>query len=118
MILGTRRAWSRPLAAALSAAAVSVVACTERMPSGPDDSQLPTAPVTVSLQLAWDEFASNLQVFGGFGRVAEMSSGIVANSYAGMHSRTLVRFGAFPTTTEVRDSTGTLRTDTALTFID
>jgi hypothetical protein len=109
----------RPLVAALAAGFVSVAACTERLPSGPDDSELPTAPVTVSLQLAWDEFASNLQVFGGFGRVNDVGTSIVANAYDGVNARTLVSFDTYPRSAEVRDSlTRELRTDTALTFID
>jgi hypothetical protein len=97
---------------------VAVAACTERIPSGPDDSQLPTAPVTVSLQLAWDEFASNLRVFGGYGRVDDMDTWIVANGYDGVEARTLLTFGTYPRSAELPDSTGEVRTDTLLTFID
>jgi hypothetical protein len=76
-------------------------------------------PVTVTLQLAWDEFASNLQVYGGYAGPSEMSTAIVARSFGGMEARTMLRFGSFPTSATVRDSaTGALRADTALTFID
>jgi len=97
---------------------VTVAACTETTPTGTDDSQLPGEPVTVSLQLAWDDFASNLQIFGGFGRTDDMESTVVARAYDGMESRTLVRFNTIPRSAQVRDSTGTLRTDSALTFVD
>jgi hypothetical protein len=108
----------RPFAAALAAGLVAVVACTEEIPSGPDDSQLPTAPVTVSLTLPFDQFASNLQVFGGYGLVDDLPAYIVANDYNGADARTLMRFGAFPRSAEVRDSlTRELRTDTLLTFV-
>jgi hypothetical protein len=109
----------RPLAALLAAGLVAVAACTEDIPSGPDDSQLPTAPVTVSLTLPWDEFASNLQVFGGYGLVDDMSTSIVANAYNGVQARTLLKFGTYPRSAEVRDSlTRELRTDTLLNFVD
>jgi hypothetical protein len=96
---------------------VTVAACSETTPTGTDDSQLPGEPVTVSLQLAWDDFASNLNVFGGFGRVDDMSSTVIARAYDGLEARTLVRFNEIPRSTLVRDSTGTLKTDTALAFI-
>jgi hypothetical protein len=108
----------RSFAVTLAVGLVVVAACTEKTPSGPDDSLLPTAPVTISLQLAWDEFASNLQVFGGYGRVDNMTTAIVANAFHGVEARTLLAFDTFPSETEVRDSTNTLRTDTALTFVD
>jgi hypothetical protein len=47
-----------------------------------------------------------------------MTSTVVARAYDGMESRTLVRFNPIPRSTLVRDSTGTLRTDSALTFVD
>jgi hypothetical protein len=114
----TARGWGRAVGAVAAVGVVTAGACTETMPTGTDDSQLPGEPVTVSLQLAWDEFASNLQVFGGFGRVDDMESTVVARAYDGLESRTLVRFGAIPRSAQVRDSTGTLRTDSALAFID
>jgi len=118
MTLRTSRGWGRPLTVALAIGAVAVAACSESVPSGPDDSQLPTAPVTISLQLAWDEFGSNLQVFGNYGRVDELNTALVANSYSGVEARTLLRFDTFPKGAEVRDSTGSLERDTLLTFVD
>jgi hypothetical protein len=93
-------------------------ACSEKSPSGPDDSLLPTEPVTVTLQVPWDEFAANLRVFGGFGEPGEMLTSVIARAYGGMESRTLVKVGSFPESVQVRDTTGTLRSDTALTFFD
>lgn len=106
------------VAAVAAAALVAVAACTEETPSGPDDTQIPTAPVTVSLQLAWDEFGSDLQVYGGYGRVDDMTSTVVARAYDGVEARTLLRFDPIPTSASVRDdSTNSIRTDTALTFV-
>ncbi|MGE0159077.1 MAG: hypothetical protein AB7T31_06650 [Gemmatimonadales bacterium] len=121
MKLGTPRTSSRSKRAAATAVAaglVALAACGEEVATGPDDSQLPVEPVTVSLQLDWDEFASNLQVFGGYGRVDDMSSTVIARAYDGVEARTLVRFGSIPRSALVRDSTNTLRTDSALTFVD
>lgn len=104
----------------LSLALVVAAACTERSPSGPDDSQLPTEPVTVTLQLDWPDFASNLQVYGGYAGPAEMNSTVVARSFGGMEARTLLRFGSFPLSALVRadPNSPALTADTALTFID
>jgi hypothetical protein len=104
--------------AAAAVGVVTVAACTETTPTGTDDSQLPGEPVTVSLQLAWDDFGSNLQVFGGYGRVDDMESAVLARAYDGVESRTLVRFNPIPRSALVRDSEGTLQTDSALTFVD
>jgi hypothetical protein len=118
MTLRTPHRWGRLIAVTLATGVVAVAACSESIPSGPDDSQLPTAPVTVSLQLAWDEFASNLQVFGNYGRVDDLSTAVVASAFNGIEARTLLRFDTFPKAAEVRDSTGSLETDTLLTYID
>jgi hypothetical protein len=47
-----------------------------------------------------------------------METTMIARAYHGVDSRTLVRFNAIPRSTLVRDSTGTLRTDSALAFVD
>jgi hypothetical protein len=105
---------------ALSTALVAVAACTERSPSGPDDGQLPTEPVTVTLQLDWPDFASNLEVYGGYAGPAEMSNAVVARSYGGMEARTLLSFGSFPASALVRadPASPALTADTALTWVD
>ena len=106
---------------ALVASALLVVgaaACEERTPTSVDERLLPPEPVTMEVRLGWDEFASNLEVFGGYGAPEELGTGVVANEYADtLNARTLVRFGAYPTETSVRDSAGTIRTDTNLTFV-
>jgi hypothetical protein len=105
--------------ALLSMAAMLVVACTERTPSGLDDSQIPEPPVTVSLELAWADFGSNLAVYSGYGLVDAMSTTTIAKDYGGVDVRSLFQFDPFPTQTQVRDdSTNAIVTDTTLTFID
>ncbi|MBM4185216.1 MAG: hypothetical protein FJ207_13530 [Gemmatimonadetes bacterium] len=102
----------------LALATVTAAACTEKLPSGLDDGQVPGSPVTVTLELAWPQFGSNLQVYGGYGRPNQMGSTVVARSFGGVEARALVSFASFPTSAQVRDASNNLVTDTALTFID
>ncbi len=102
----------------LGLTAFGVVACEEQSPTSLDDSLLPQEPITVELRIPWEDFASNLEVIGGFGAPVELGTGILAKSFAGMlDARTILRFQAYPTEWEVRDTTGTTRTDSDLTFI-
>ena len=105
---------SRPLPAALlvAAALLAVAACDERTPTSVDVTPLPPEPVTVEVEFPWDDFASNLAVYGGYSGPEALEESIVARAFAGtLDARTLIRWGAFPTAASVRDSTGTLRTD-------
>lgn len=98
-------------------ACVAAVACQEETPTGlgGDPAALPT---TVEVEIPWSAFASNLEVFGGYGSPSELASGVAAEDYAGtLDAHTLVRFGAFPRQATVLDTTGTNRTDTLLTVI-
>jgi len=111
----------RPRSAALSlvaAGAVSLVACREESPTSVDLDLLPLDLITLEIELPWDDFGSNLAVYGGYGGPADLQDGVLARSYAAesLDSNLLVRFSSFPTTATVRDSTGTLRTDTDLSF--
>ncbi len=115
----TKRFQGRRLVAVASTMAlVAFAACTEKSPSGPDDSQLPAEPLTVTLQIPWDDFASNLQVFGGYGAPDDLGTTVVARAFGGVEARTLLRFEPYRISASVRDSLGNLRTDTALTIID
>jgi hypothetical protein len=106
------------IATTLLAGAASLAACTETIPSGPDDEQLPEAPLTVTLQLAWADFGSNLQVYGGYGTTDETPASVVASAFAGVEARTLMTFDLLPTSAQVRDASDELQVDTALTFVD
>lgn len=108
----------RRTAVASAMALVAFAACTEKSPSGPDDGQLPAEPVTVTLQIDWDDFASNLQVFGGYGAPDDLGTTIMARAFGGIEARTLLRFEPYRISASVRDAQGNLRTDTALTIID
>ncbi len=102
----------------LGVTALGVVACEEQTPTSLDEGLLPEEPITLELHIPWEDFASNLEVIGGFGSPSELGTGVLANSFAGtLDARTLLRFGAYPSTVSVRDTTGTTRPDSSLTFI-
>ena len=99
-------------------AAMGVTACEEESPTSVGESVLPGAPVTLQIEIPWEEFGSNLQVLGGYGVPSSLGTGVVANAYAGtLNARSLLRFGAYPTAASVTDTTGTTVTDTDLTFV-
>lgn len=103
------------MATLLGLTALGSVACGERTPTSVDPDLLPVTPTSVEVRLTWEEFGSNLQVFGGYGDVYELGSGILARAYGGvLDARTLVRFNNLATSATVTDSTGTSRTDTIL----
>ena len=102
----------------LGLTALGVVACEEQTPTSLDDALLPEEPITLELHVPWEDFASNLEVIGGYGSPSELGTGVLANSFAGtLDARTLLRFAAYPTSVLVRDTTGTTRTDSSLTYI-
>lgn len=99
----------------LGLTALGGVACAERTPTSVDPDLLPGKPTSVEVSLSWEEFGSNLEVFGGFGDVHELGTGMVARSFAGvLDARTVVRFTTLATSANVADSTGTSRSDTLL----
>lgn len=108
---------NRTKIAVLGLVSLGTLACQELIPTSVDDDLLPNEPVTVEVRLGWDEFASNLQVYGGFGSAADLGSGVVARDYADvLDARTLTRFSPFPTTVTVRDTAGVNRTDSLPIF--
>ena len=89
----TRNRSGRLLTALLVAISCGVVGCRETIPTSLGDVQLPDEPLTLELQLNWNQFGSGLEVFGGYGKPRELGAGIIAESYAGtLSARTLVRF--------------------------
>lgn len=110
------RGYSRASVAA--ALCVALAACENESPTSVDLSLLPTAPVTLSIQLPWAEFGSNLAVYGGYGVPAQLEESIVARAYAAedLDANTLIRFAAYPTSANVRDSGGTLRQDPNISY--
>lgn len=109
-----RRLW--PGAALLAAAAL--VACDDELPTSVDGGLIPVDPVTVEVIVPWSEFASGLRVWGGFGTPRQLGHGVLARAFEGsLDARTLVRFLNIPRVASVRDTTGTTRPDSALTFV-
>lgn len=93
-------------------------ACENETPTALDEDLVPVGPVTIEVRIPWSQFASNLRVLGGFGGADQVGLGFLANAYQStLHARTLFHLGAFPIEASVRDSTGTTRTDTNLTFV-
>ncbi len=100
------------------AAPLLAAGCQEESPVGLGDGPLPGEPVTVEVTIPWSDFASNLEVFGGYGSPQDLGRGVLALQYEGvLDARTLLRFGEYPDTVTVQDSTGTLRPDAGLTLI-
>jgi hypothetical protein len=108
----------KALIAAVGLSVAVVAACEEQTPTAIGDGELPGEPITVEVRIPWSDFASNLEVFGGYGSPEDLGRGVVANQFAGtLDARTLIRFAAYPTQATVRDSTGAERPDTDLTFL-
>ena len=64
--------------AAAVAAALALAACEEETPTSVGAAPLPPEPVSVEIQLPWSQFASNLEVFGGYGRTDDVDEAILA----------------------------------------
>ncbi|KPJ80597.1 MAG: hypothetical protein AMS19_09295 [Gemmatimonas sp. SG8_23] len=100
------------------AAPALLIACEEQSPVGIGGGPLPGEPVTVEVTIPWSDFASALEVFGGYGSPQDLGQGVLALQYEGtLDARTLLRFAEYPDTATVRDSTGTSRPDGDLTFV-
>ncbi len=105
------------MAMLLGLTALGSVACAEISPTSVDPEFLPDKPTSVMVSLSWEEFGSNLEVYGGFGDVYELREGMLARSFGGvLDARTLVRFYTLSTSATVTDSTGTSVTDTLLSL--
>lgn len=108
------------------AAAVLPFACQEQLPTSEREDLVPSG-IVVDVVLPFGEFASDLRVYGGFGRTSERAGGFVAHQFGAgagaggeplpaLDSRTLVRLGAYPASASVRDTAGTLRQDSSISF--
>jgi len=99
-------------------ASVAVTACEEIPPTAIGDGDLPGEPITIEVVIPWSDFASNLEVFGGYGTTRDVGRGLLASAFAGvLDARTLMRFGGYPTSATVVDSSGASRPDENLTYI-
>ncbi|MDH5588846.1 MAG: hypothetical protein OEZ65_02200 [Gemmatimonadota bacterium] len=99
-------------------AASTTWACSEQTPTSLEDAVFPGDIRTVEVELPWAQFGSGLEVLGGYGSPVELGSAVVAQAFAGtLDANTLVRFADYPDRATVRDTTGTSRTDSTLTFL-
>ncbi len=106
-------------------AGVLPLACQEQLPTSAREDLVP-AGILVEVTLPFDQFASNLRVYGGFGRASESRGAFLAHEFGttaagparpSLAAKTLVRFGTYPSSASVRDTAGTLRTDSAIAFV-
>jgi len=104
--------------ALLALVALAVAGCQEESPTSVDLSLLPPTPVTLTIQLPWSSFGSNLAVHGGYSHPAQLTETIIARSYGpdALNANTLLRFASYPISATVRDSDGALRQDPAIAF--
>ena len=104
--------------AALGLLAAFTAGCEEQTPVALGGEPLPGSPITVTVEIPWSEFASNLEVFGGYGSAEDIGQGVLAEDYAGvLDARTLLRIGAYPRIATVQDTTGASRPDSTLTIL-
>ena len=92
--------------------------CDEVVPTSLDPNRFPESPATVELHVDWDGFGSGFRTYGGYGSPADLPNSVLASDFRGeLDSHTIVRWGAYPVSVSVRDTTGTTRPDSALTYI-
>ena len=109
-----------PAARAFAAVAVLLAgACGYETPTAVEGLTFPVTVVTSEVHLSHDQFASGIQVFGGFGRASDVAVPLVATEFGedGLEARTLVRFGPIPRSASIRDTAGTTVTDPNLTLV-
>jgi hypothetical protein len=92
--------------------------CQEDITTAIQGDLIPVEAVTVEVFLPFDEFAGDLQAWGGYGQPYQLPTGIVARAFEGsLDARGLNSWSPYPTSASVRDSTGSIRLDTLLTFV-
>jgi hypothetical protein len=93
-------------------------ACQEEITSALDGDLIPVGALTVEVTLPFHEFAGDLEGWGGYGQAYELSKGILARAFEGsLDARVLNSWAPYPDSAFVRDSTGSVRSDTLLTFV-
>lgn len=106
------------LLSALVFVTIGSTSCQEEIPTATDPTLVPVKVTTVEVTLPFDDFVDAVRTFTGFGHSSELGRGFVAHEFEGdLEASTMVRFNAYPTAVSVRDSTGTTRPDSSLTFL-
>ena len=126
---GRRTGWGdglqRSLVPVLLAATAG--ACSEALPTI-EREELVRSGFATEIILEYDEFASGARVYGGFGRTSDLGGGFVAHDFGsraedagggqeGLEATSLLRFGRYPRSFQVLDTTGASVPDTSLTFL-
>ena len=92
--------------------------CGEELPTAKTVDLIPVEAVSFQVVLPFEEFGANLRVFGGYGSSAELPYAVLAHDYEGeLEARALFGLWPYPIAATVRDSTGTTRPDSSLTFV-
>jgi hypothetical protein len=90
----------------------------EELPTAKTVDLIPVEARSFEIVLPFNEFGANLRVFGGYGSSAELPYAVMAHAYEGdLEARALFGLWPYPIAATVRDSTGTTRPDSSLTFI-
>ena len=92
---------------------VSLSGCTEQNPTASVDEFVGELnPRTVEVVLPFEEFVDSVQILGGYGTLATLGRGVLANDFQGLNSKVLIRFGTYPDSVRLFDSsTGTVTWD-------
>lgn len=96
---------------------LGLVSCADRTPTSVDANLIPAQPATVEIRLPWSQFGSQFAVYGGYGYAYQLGTGVVASTFGGLEARTVAEFQGFATDALVKDSVGTLITDTAVSVV-
>lgn len=90
--------------------------CSEKNTTAPDLGFLEVDPLTVEVVIPFEDFVSEVQVFGGHGSTVDLGHGVVALDFGGLNARTLVHFEEFPTFVDVPGSLSFLGGRVVLVF--
>jgi hypothetical protein len=102
--------------AAIVAVAAGVGACGEQLPILDLEGDLPIETLTLEVRLPWEEFGSDLQVWGTYGLPQQLPYAVVAHEFGdSLESRGLMRVNPFPETITAPDTNGVNLPDSLFT---
>ncbi len=96
---------------------LGLVSCADKTPTSLDQALIPAKPATVEIRLPWSQFGSDFAVYGGFGYPYQLGTAVVASTFGGLQAKAIAEFSGFATDALVKDSAGTLITDTAVSVV-
>ena len=93
-------------------------ACQEELTTSLEGDLIPVGALTVEVSLPFQEIGGEVVGWGGYGRPYQLPLDILARAFEGsLDARILNGWNPYPVSASVRDSTGSVRTDTLLTFV-